>query len=87
MRWLRTSLVIAAVAGGALLLWVGLALLVAALVIVAIPFWLWSLFARRRPPEGPVIVEGSATRVNETVVLDEPSGEEKKRAGPEVRDS
>ena len=70
--WLRTSLVVAAVAAGALLLWIGLALLVAALVIVAIPFWLWSMFARRRAPGGPVIVEGTATRVDEKTRSDAP---------------
>lgn len=67
--WLRNSLVIAAVAGGALLLWVGFALLVAVLLIVAIPFAIWSGFRRPRAPEGPVTVEGSATRLDEKVVL------------------
>jgi hypothetical protein len=72
-RWLRNSLVISAVAGGALLLWVGFALLVAALLIVAIPFSLWSALARRRrAPEGPITVEGSSTRVDEKIVLEQP---------------
>ena len=78
--WLRTSVVVAAVAAGALLLWVGLALLVAALVIVAIPFWLWSMFARPRAADGPVVIEGSATRVDEKVVLEPPSSDEKTRS-------
>lgn len=83
-RWLRTSLVIAAVAGAALLLWVGLALLVVALLIVAIPFSLWSvLMRRRRAPVGPAIVEGSAMRVDEKVVLEQPPAEKPAvRTGP-----
>ena len=71
-RWLRNSLVAAAVAGAAVLLWVGFALLVAALMIAVIPFAVWSNIRRRRRPEGPVTVEGSATRVNEKVVLEPP---------------
>ena len=67
--WLRTSLVVAAVLGGALLLWVGFALLVATILIVAIPFSIWSIFARRRPAKGPVTIEGSAKRVDEGVSL------------------
>ena len=84
--WLRTSLVVAAVAAGALLLGLGLALLVAALVIVAIPFWLWSLFARRRASEGSLVIEGSATRVDDKVVLEPPSSAEKTRSDA-ARDS
>ena len=68
--------------GGALLLWVGFALLVAALLIVAIPFSIWSVFARRRAAargsvsvDGSVTVEGSARRVDETVILVPPSGD------------
>ena len=75
-RWLRTSLVLAVVAGGALLLWVSLALLVVALLIVAIPFSLWSVLTRRRrAPVGPVTVEGAATRIDEKVVLEQPPQE------------
>jgi hypothetical protein len=65
--WLRNSLVLAAIVIGAALLWFGLVLLVVALVIVALPFWLWSLFAPRRAPAGPVTYEGAATRVDEPV--------------------
>ena len=72
--WLRTSLLVAAVLGGALLLWVGFALLVALLLIVAIPLAIWSAIVRRRAPRGSVTIEGSATRVEEKVVLDQPSG-------------
>jgi membrane protein implicated in regulation of membrane protease activity len=79
--WLRNSLFIAAVVGGALLLWVGLALLVAILVVAAIPFWIWSRFARRRAPVGPVTLEGTATRVDESVVLTPPASDEKARVG------
>ena len=80
--WLRTSLVIAAIVGGAVLLWLGLALLVAGLLIVVVPFWLWSLLVRRRVAAGPVTLEGSATRVEETVALSPQTDEEKgRRAG------
>ena len=79
--WLRASLVIAAIVGGAILLWVGFALLVAILLIAALPVWLWSHFARRRAPEGPVTLEGSATRVDESVVLTPPASDEKARVG------
>ncbi len=66
--WLRNSLVVAAVAAGALLLWVGFALLVAALLVVAIPFAIWSSFKRRPPPQGAVTIEGSATRVDDVAL-------------------
>ncbi len=79
--WLRNSLVLAAVIAAALLLWVGFALLVTVLLVVAIPFAIWSSLKRRRAPEGPVIVEGTATRVNEKVVLEPPSGENQARSG------
>jgi hypothetical protein len=70
--WLRTSLLVAAALGGALLLWVGFALLVAVLLIVAIPFAIWSAIVRRRAPRGSVTIEGSATRIEEKIVLDQP---------------
>jgi len=60
--------------GGALLLWVGFALLVAVLLIIAIPFSIWSMFARRRAGrasvtvDGSVTVEGSARRVDESAL-------------------
>ena len=84
--WLRNSLVLAAVVAAALLLWVGFALLVTVLLVVAIPFAIWSSWKRRRAPEGPVVVEGSATRVNEKVVLEPPSSENQAR-GSAPRDS
>ena len=68
--------------GGALLLWVGFALLVAVLLIIAIPFSIWSIFTRRRAARGPVTVdgsvtvEGSAKRVEDGAVL--PSAEDGK---------
>jgi Na+-transporting methylmalonyl-CoA/oxaloacetate decarboxylase gamma subunit len=77
--WLRTALVLAAVVGGAVLLWLGLALLMVGLLIVVVPFWLWSLLVRRRVPAGPVTLEGSATRVDETVALSPQTDEEKER--------
>src|SRR5262249_32616365 len=79
--WLRTSLVVAAVAAGALLLWVGLALLVVALVIVAIPFAIWSGVRRRRAPGGADIVAGSATGVDEKIVLGQLPSDAKTRSG------
>jgi hypothetical protein len=79
--WLRNSLVLAAVIAAALLLWVGFALLVTVLLVVAIPFAIWSSLKRRRAPEGPVIIEGSATRVNEKIVLESPSSENQARSG------
>ena len=85
-RWLRNSLVLAAVIAAALLLWVGFALLVTVLLVIAIPIALWSGLKRRRAPEGPVIVEGSATRVNEKVVFEPPPEESQPRSGP-PRDS
>ena len=79
--WLRNSLVLAAVIAAALLLWVGFALLVTVLLVIAIPFAIWSSLKRRRAPEGPVVVEGSATRVSEKVVLEPPSEEKPARSG------
>ncbi len=76
--WLRTSLVIAAVVGGALLLWIGFAVLVAILLIAALPFWLWSLVKRRRAPQGPVTLEGAATRVDEPAATVAPLTEEER---------
>ena len=71
--------------GGALLLWVGFALLVAVLLIVAIPFSVWSVFARRRARgRTAVVVEGSATRVDETVIVAPPS-DDKARTGSGTR--
>ena len=83
--WLRTSLVVAAVMGGALLLWVGFALLVAALLIVAIPFSIGSIFARRRAARGSVTIEGSATRVDGGASL--PVGAEQEKPGAGSPDS
>ena len=80
--WLRTSLLVAAALGGALLLWVGFALLVAVLLIVAIPFAIWSAVVRRRAPRGSVTIEGSATRVEEKVVLDQPFGSDSAPRAP-----
>jgi hypothetical protein len=64
--------------GGALLLWVGFALLVAVLLIIAIPFSVWSIFSRRRAPRGSVTVEGSVTRAGD--VLEPPSVEKPARS-------
>ena len=61
--WLRTSLVIAAIAGGALLLWFGFLLVVAGLAIALVPYWLWTLVARKRETQGPTTVDGRAVVV------------------------
>ena len=83
--WLRTSLVAAAVIGGALLLWVGFALLVAVLLIVAIPLSIWSIFVRRGAAKGSVTIEGSAKRLDDSA-LPLVSGEREK-PGPTSHDS
>ena len=80
--WLRTSFIAAAVVVGALLLWVGFALLVAVLLVIAIPFSIWSIFVRRGTAKGSVTIEGSATRVEEKVVLDQPSGPDSAPGAP-----
>ena len=67
--WLRTSLIAAAVVVGALLLWVGFALLVAVLLVIAIPFSIWSIFVRRGTAKGSVTIEGSAKRVDDGALL------------------
>ena len=78
--WLRTSLVITAVVGGALVLWIGFALLVAIVLVAAIPFWIWSRFARRSVPAGPVTLEGTAMRVDtESVPLTPPASGSRER--------
>jgi hypothetical protein len=56
-------------------------LLVVALVIVAIPLATWLGFTRRRAPEGPIVVEGSATRLDEKIVLEQPQSDEKTPSG------
>jgi len=66
--WLRTSLIAVAVVVGALLLWVGFALLVAVLLVIAIPFSIWSIFVRRGTAKGSVTIEGSAKRVDESAL-------------------
>ena len=78
--WLRTSLIAAAVVVGALLLWVGFALLVAVLLIVAIPFSIWSIFARRGAARASVTIEGSAKRIDDGTLL--PVGEEPENQHP-----
>lgn len=75
--WLRTSLVAVAVIGGALLLWVGFALLVAVLLVIAIPFSIWSIFVRRGPAKGLVTIEGSAKRVDDGALLPADGQDEK----------
>ena len=78
--WLRNSLVLAVAIAAALLLWVGFAVLVTVLLVVAIPFAIWASLKRRRAPEGPVVVEGSVTRVDEKIVLEPPSSESQARS-------
>ena len=84
--WLRNSLVLAAVVAAALFNWVGFALLVTVLLVIAIPFAIWSSLKRRRAPAGPVVIEGSVTRVDEKIVLESPSNKDQPRSEPS-RDS
>lgn len=67
--------------GGALLLWVGFALLVAVLLVIAIPFSIWSVFARRRAARGSVTIEGSAKRMDDGALLSVDGEQEKPGAG------
>ena len=78
--WLRNSLVAAAILGGVFLLWVGFALLVAVLLIIAIPFSIWSIFARRGAARASVTIEGSAKRIDDGTLL--PGGGEQETQKP-----
>ena len=83
--WLRTSLIAAAIVVGALLLWVGFALLVAVLLVIAIPFSIWSIFVRRGTAKGSVTIEGSAKRVDDGASLS--VGGEQEKTGATSHDS
>ena len=56
------------------------ALLVAVLLIVAIPFSIWSIFARRGAARASVTIEGSAKRIDDGTLL--PVGEEPENQHP-----
>lgn len=79
--WLKTWLIVAAIVGGVVLLWIGLALLAVVLVVLLVPYWLWTLLARSREPSGPVTIEGAAQRVDEAAFLSPLAEEEKTRLG------
>lgn len=79
--WLRTWLIIAAIVGGAVLLWVGFTLLAVLLAVVLLPYWLWTLVARSRGLGGPVTIEGEVRSVTEAAVLAPLTEEEKTRLG------
>ena len=79
--WLKTWLVIAAIAGGVMLLWVGFMVVVAVLAIALIPYWLWTLVGRPRGRPGPVTIEGAAQRVEEPALVAPLTDEEKARLG------
>ncbi len=62
--WLRVWLTIAAVATGAVLLWLGLVLALAvvlAATFALLPVWAWRLLTANRRPEGPATIEGEYT--------------------------
>ena len=66
--WSGLWLGIAALLGGAMLLWVGFALaLVLAIVagLALLPSWLRSLWTRKTTPRGPVTIEGHYTRIGQ----------------------
>ena len=83
--WLRTSLIAVAVVVGALLLWVGFALLVAVLLVIAIPFSIWSIFVRRGTAKGSVTIEGSAKRLDDSSLA--PVSGEREKPEPTSHDS
>ena len=62
--WLRVWLIIATVATGVVLLWIGsvlaLALVVTA-VLALLPVWAWRLCTANRRPGGPATIEGDYT--------------------------
>ncbi len=58
--WLRVWLTIAAVAAGAVLLWLGV-ILALAMLFAAVPVWAWRLFAANRRSGGPATIEGDYT--------------------------
>lgn len=76
--WLRTWLVIAAIVGGAALLWVGLTFIALLIIVVAVPYWLWTLFVRSRRPEGSITIEGEVVKPGAPPLSIAPLTEEEK---------
>ncbi len=65
--WMRVWLIVAAVAAGAVLLWLGLVLALAVL-FAAVPVWAWRLFTASRRSEGPAAIEGEYTIITPSVI-------------------
>jgi len=62
--WPRIWLTVAAVAAGAVLLWLGLVLALAVILAATcafLPVWAWRLFTANRRPGGPATIEGEYT--------------------------
>jgi len=71
--WLRFWLIIAAIASGAVLLWIGLTVTALLLAVAFLPFWLWSLVAGRRSNAASAVIEGEY-RVEEPAALESSKG-------------
>lgn len=56
--WLRTWFIIAAIAGGAVLVWFSITFLVILFAVTLLPYWLWRLLTRSRNRRTPVTIEG-----------------------------
>ena len=65
--WLRVWLTIAAIAAGAVLLWLGLVLALAVL-FAAVPVWAWSLFTGNRRSRGLATIDGEYTISTPSVI-------------------
>ncbi len=62
--WLRIWLTLAAVAAGAILLWFGLVMALAVVVVAALallPVWVWRLITTNRRSGGPATIDGEYT--------------------------
>lgn len=69
--WLRVWLTIAAVAAGAIVLWLGLVFALAVLLAAALallPVWAWRLFTANQRSEGPATIEGEYTISTPSVI-------------------
>ncbi len=90
--WLRVWLIIAAVAAGAILLWLGLVLALAvvlAATLALLPVWAWRLFSANRRSGGAVTIEGEYTISAPSVIEVQakspernPTGDSENRHGP-----
>ena len=69
--WLRVWLTVAAVAAGAILLWLGLVFALAVLLAAALallPIWIWRSFTANRRSGGPATIEGEYTISTPSVI-------------------